>query len=227
MINIIKSQPAPLCLSKEKEKQSGDYKCGDVLKRLKDDFHNKCYICEEKELSTLNVEHFRPHKGNKDLKFDWNNLFLSCGHCNNLKSDKYDNILNCTDNSRIIVDLLKFEIGGFPKSKVQVTALTPDPEVASTAELLNKIYNGTTKLKIIESENITQKAMKEVNSLTEILLEYYKGKRENKNVDIGWEKIKLKLSMNSPFTAFKIWVIKNEPIYFEEFKKLIQSSFSE
>ena len=32
MINITKSQPAPECLSKEKEKANGDYKCGEVLK---------------------------------------------------------------------------------------------------------------------------------------------------------------------------------------------------
>ena len=44
MINITKSQPAPLCLSTEKEKANGDYKCGEVLKRITKDFHNKCYI---------------------------------------------------------------------------------------------------------------------------------------------------------------------------------------
>ena len=70
-----KSQPAPPCLAKEKQKATGDYKCGDVFERTKTDFKNKCYICENKEPITINIEHFRPHKGDKKLKFDWNNLF--------------------------------------------------------------------------------------------------------------------------------------------------------
>lgn len=39
----------------------------------------------------------KSHKGNLDLKFDWDNLFLSCKHCNNTKGDRFDNILNCMD----------------------------------------------------------------------------------------------------------------------------------
>ena len=69
MLFFAKSQPA------------GDYKCGDVLELLKNDFKNKCYICECKEsLISRNTEHFIPHKGDKNLKFDWNNLFWSCSH---------------------------------------------------------------------------------------------------------------------------------------------------
>ena len=104
MINIKKSEHPPKCLSEEKKKANGDYKCGEVLDRLKEDFHNKCYLCEEKEPSTINVEHFIPHQGNKDLKFDWKNLFWACGHCNNTKLAKYKNIIDCTDFSRIVTD---------------------------------------------------------------------------------------------------------------------------
>ena len=97
MLFFEKSQPAPACLKIEKKKANGDYKCGDVLPRLKKDFKNKCYICEQKEPTSINVEHFIPHKGDSELKFSWDNLFWSCAHCNNIKSDKYNNILNCTD----------------------------------------------------------------------------------------------------------------------------------
>ena len=88
MINIVKSQPSPECLSIEAQKKNGDYKCGEVLSRIKNDFYNKCYICETQAPTTINVEHFRPHKGNVSLKFDWNNLFYACGHCNNTKLAK-------------------------------------------------------------------------------------------------------------------------------------------
>ena len=63
MIYIEKSQPAPKCLETKKNKTNGDYKCGNVLERIKNDFNNKCYICEYKEPETINIEHFRPHKG--------------------------------------------------------------------------------------------------------------------------------------------------------------------
>jgi 5-methylcytosine-specific restriction endonuclease McrA len=69
-----------------------------VLNRIQTDFRNKCYLCEFKAPTNINTEHFFPHKGNVDLKFDWNNLFYCCGHCNNTKGDRpeFDEILNCT-----------------------------------------------------------------------------------------------------------------------------------
>ena len=58
MLYFKKSQPAPKCLAIEKKKSNGDYKCGTVLARLKDDFRNKCYICEYSKPPSINVEHF-------------------------------------------------------------------------------------------------------------------------------------------------------------------------
>lgn len=95
MVYFKKTKPAPNSLKTEKLKRNGKYNKDDVVKQLVEDFCGKCYICEDKS-SSLNVEHFIPHKGNNNLKFDWNNLFLSCSHCNNVKLDKFDNILNCT-----------------------------------------------------------------------------------------------------------------------------------
>lgn len=101
MIYLPKSQPAPNCLESEKRKKSGDYKCGNVLERLKNDFKNKCYLCEDKGIRKIEIEHFAPHQGDIDLKFDWHNLFFACGHCNNTKIAKYDDILNCTLENEI------------------------------------------------------------------------------------------------------------------------------
>ncbi len=221
MINIEKSRPAPACLSLEKQKKNGDYKCGEVLERIKDDFHNKCYLCEESEPSTINVEHFVPHKGNKDLKFDWNNLFYACGHCNNTKSDKYNDILDCTNPSNIILELLKFEIKPFPKEKVKITALSPDNQTVSTADLLDKIYNGSTKLKNIEAENIRKKLIREIIDFQHLLMNYYEPGVSSEDKEYLKRKIKIKLSPATAFTAFKIWVIKNNEGLFSEFGDLI------
>lgn len=99
MVKIKRSFPAPESLAVEAKKANGSYNERDVVERLKKDFHNKCYICEIKELQDPNVEHLLPHKNGKypERKFDWENLFWSCGHCNGIKnSNKYDKgIIDC------------------------------------------------------------------------------------------------------------------------------------
>ncbi len=220
MINIKKSQPAPLCLSDEKEKANGDYKCGHVLKRLKDDFHNKCYICEEREPSSINTEHFKPQKKYPKLIFDWNNLFFACTHCNSIKGVK-DNLIDCTDNSEIITDLLKFEIKPFPREKAKVTPLISRLDINSTAQLLNEVYNGTTELKNIEGLNIRNKLIREIVEFGRLLQEYYDFGLTKEDKEYLQKKIKQKLSKEAPFTAFKIWIIKDNEELLKEFKELI------
>lgn len=99
MVKVVRSFPAPESLAEEAKKISGRYDKPDVIERLKRDFHDKCYICEMKELQDPNVEHLLPHKNGKYLerKFDWENLFWSCGHCNAIKKNsKYDaGIIDC------------------------------------------------------------------------------------------------------------------------------------
>ena len=95
MINIKRSYPAPSSLEREKVKKSGKYNLQDVIDMLDVDFKSKCYLCEIKA-TAFEVEHLVAHENNIDLKFDWDNLFLSCRHCNNIKSNKFNNILYCT-----------------------------------------------------------------------------------------------------------------------------------
>lgn len=78
------------------------YNTPEVNAALVEMFHGKCYICENKRASSFQIEHLRPHKSNVDLKYDWNNLFWSCAHCNNLKNAGYEPILDC---SQVDVDL--------------------------------------------------------------------------------------------------------------------------
>jgi len=89
MIHLSKRQLPPNITIKSKK----DYQSGVVFEILAEDCHNKCYICEDKP-TTINVEHIIPHRGDPELQFDWNNLFLACGHCNNIKGEKYDEILD-------------------------------------------------------------------------------------------------------------------------------------
>lgn len=50
MVKVKRSFPAPESLAEEAKKASGRYDKPDVIERLEKDFHNKCYICEMKEL---------------------------------------------------------------------------------------------------------------------------------------------------------------------------------
>lgn len=102
MVKVERSMPAPESLAIEAGKANGSYKEKDVIERLEQVFNGKCYICEIKPLSDPQVEHLKPHKGGRypERKFDWDNIFLSCPHCNNIKSqDKYDdNVIDCYKN---------------------------------------------------------------------------------------------------------------------------------
>jgi hypothetical protein len=219
MINVLKSQPAPECLAIEKLKARGNYNCGDVLIRLNTDFHNKCYLCENKGFTTIHTDHFVPHQGDIDLKFDWNNLFRACGHCNNTKLQLLK-LLNCTDSSIKITDLIEFKAFGMPKEHLEIKATLQNPtvETQNTVNLLNAIYSGTTKNKEMASENLRDKVTIEVATFTDYLKVFY---NEEGLTDLEKEKIKAKIRMRlspeSAFTAFKIWIIKTNKTYLRDF----------
>jgi uncharacterized protein (TIGR02646 family) len=218
MIYFAKSQPAPDCLEREKQKANGDYKCGCVLEQLKTDFKNKCYICESKEPTSINVEHFTAHRGDKDLMFDWLNLFWSCGHCNNTKLDKFEPILNCMDldDVSVLEQQLRFVFKPFPHEPVQIETTSNDGKVLNNRDLLLAVFNGTTKLKNIEADNLRNQLLKEIKHYQDQLIEYYEALDDDaKNYHLL--KIKSHLNSASAFTAFKRQIVKDNPTLFIEF----------
>ncbi len=221
MIYFEKTQPPPPCLAIEKAKTNGDYKCEGVLEKLKNDFHNKCYICEQKAPTTINVEHFVAHQGDKDLKFDWNNLFWACGHCNNIKLAKFNDILNCTVKSELIETKLKYKPIFFPKEIVYIEALDSDLKTQNTQKLLTLVYNGSTEFKHIQAENIKRLLRNEINDFRAALEGYFEYENDNEQKDYFLHQIKLRLSKSSAFTAFKQWIIRDNVALEEEFGHLL------
>ena len=222
MIKIIRKQTSPLCLEDEKLKNNGKYNCGDVIEKLEKDFYGKCYLCESNQFS-INVEHFTPHKKNKDLKFDWNNLFFACSHCNNIKLAKYDNILNCTDNINI-EEYLYYNSDSvlFPKYEINITINQEFNSCAKTkqsAELLNKIYNGHTDLKIKDAEKLKDNLLEHLTKFQSKLLKYTKSKFNPNKQKRYKKKIIDELHNSSHFCAFKRYIIKNNNELNKEFKK--------
>ncbi len=225
MINITKAQKIPQSLAIEKAKPSStNYRAVDVVEQIHTDFHNKCYLCEYYAPTTINVEHFVPHRGNRDLMFDWANLFYVCGHCNSQKGDNFDNILNCTDDSHKILDWIRFSINPYPKEKVDIQCENNSTHVQNTVELLLRVYNGeNTGLKTAEGENIRERLIEEMVKFTKRLHKYFKQTIAEKDKNRYRQKIGEMLSPKSPFTAFKVWVIKENHVLFNEFGKYLST----
>jgi hypothetical protein len=221
MVNFTKTTEIPASLAIEKQKglnaegkPKGSHSGADVLKLLEADFHKKCYLCETKGLTSINVEHFIPHKNNIDLYFEWDNLYWSCGHCNNIKLASYNTkpenmLLNCLNPNHQVCEAIRYQVvRGFPKDKFTFSAqhsLIENPHVvASTIEFLDKVYNGHTILKEIEGANMRENVMEELLSFINDVHNYH---TETEDKDIYLLKIKRHLNKSSAFTAFKRWYV--------------------
>ena len=176
MVLVERSYPAPKSLATEALKKGGSYSKPDVVERLRRDFHDKCYICEVKPVDDPEVEHRLPHKGGMypDRKFDWDNLFYSCGHCNTVKNKaKYDEgIIDCcrTDpEKRITQELVENE--------VIAMAIDPtDREACLTAELLREVFmSENPALRKFASAARLEKLQLRMNALCEKLSVYAEG----------------------------------------------------
>ena len=222
MLYFEKSSPSPECLQEEKNKASGSYSCGDVLDRLRVDFHNKCYICEDSQPHSINVEHLIPHRGDSELKFAWDNLFWSCSHCNNTKLDKYDDILNCTEEELDIESKLSYEFKPYPFESVTVVPLSNDQNCINTAALIEAVFNGSTKLKKIESANLRNKLLDEMQEFQQYLIEYFRPTADESEKEQYKSKIRAHLHRASSFTSFKRCVIKENSRLSAEFSCFIE-----
>lgn len=203
-------------LKREKEKLSGNYNQPEVIDALKLIFNNKCYICENKKITSYNIEHLRPHKDqNIDLKFDWNNLFLTCGHCNNIKSSRYENILDCTEVD--VDELIAFrKDGNFAWDEhIEIKPIVNSLEVDETVDLLKKVYNGTTAMKKMEAINIKKELRNEIIKFMNAINEYWDAEGEDKE-DAKYLIIR-ELKPSSPFAAFKRWIIRDNRQNLNEF----------
>lgn len=210
-------------LERQKTLESGTYNLKVIVDALKEVFFDKCYICEDNMITSFNIEHFRPHKGNVDLKFSWDNLYYSCGHCNNIKLGKYENILDCMSDGEDVENAMQYKASTFPKKKIEIIPREDTEKVKNTAELLENVYNGTTTQKKLESEKLRQKVQKELIKFQDALNEYYYNSPDPEDKELSKANIRKLLHKKSAFTAFKRWVIMESEEYLKEFGQFIES----
>lgn len=208
MININRTSPAPENLVK---KSFDGVKSALITMQS-----NKCYLCERKAPDTSQIEHFVPTNKDETLRYVWENLFLACDHCNSIKnnvSDRKDltlDLLNCTDFSTIITDAICFGCEGKPREKVIITPVLDQPgqNVLDTVFLLNSIFNYHSEILAFDAKVLTDEVIKEMKSLLDLLHDYEYGSHTAAKKERILSDIKDTLSVESPFTAFKIWYIK-------------------
>lgn len=208
-----KAKAAVIALNKAKSSRKS-YNTPEVNAALYEMFYGKCYICENKENFSYQIEHLRPHRGNIELEYDWDNLFLSCTHCNNIKNAKYDPILDC---SEVDVDLkITFrKIGYFgTDEQYEFTALEDGVEVKNTIELLKETYYGNTPQKKLEAVHIRRKLRRNLSDFKNLIREY----EEAADIDKEDYKhaIREEVSCSAAFAAFKRWLLWDHKDRYEE-----------
>lgn len=132
---MVRINRSPLVSPALTERKS--YTADDIIDQLEHDSGNKCYICELAKLPDINVEHLHPHHGDPDLKFDWNNLFLCCPHCNSIKNRavyEKDIIDCCLVDPELLVDQRVND------DKITVSARVDTQEARNTAALIEDCF---------------------------------------------------------------------------------------
>ena len=140
---MVKIDRSPLPPGKTITKEA-DYTSGTLYELLKSDFNEKCYICEDRAAKRgIEIEHRHAHKGNAALKYDWNNLFFSCHHCNRLKNTCFNTIIDCTQDDP--EDYFNLKIKPDIKMEIIITKTKDASFVDETVKLLERVFNGESK----------------------------------------------------------------------------------
>lgn len=202
MVKIEKTTVPPASLAIEKKKASGSYREPDVIRQLQHDFNGKCYLCEIDELQNVEVEHLRPHGGDIERKFAWDNLFYSCAHCNSVKNQSkyHDVILDCCETEPETVLNQQF-IGGH----VKVEPLGETQEARMTAVLLTECFELTnTGIREIECQ-IRVNALSITMTTLYKALEKYRTNPSNRNL----RTLRGMLSRTYKFAGFTRTYVRN------------------
>ena len=214
MFNVERAKDIPPSLLKRQ-----GYGGQDVWDALSKMFYGKCYLCETHEPGDLNVEHLKSHRGDADLKFLWENLYFSCSRCNNVKLDKYDDILDCCEPNHNVFRAIKCLPPRMPYSgSLVIEAVMGDAKALKTAELLDRIFNSVhSPSKRIGAANLRHKVYEQCELLLQHVNNYFKGDSIEDERSLAIEKIRHLLRRDQPYSAFMRWIIledeKLKPIF--------------
>lgn len=218
MIKIHRSYPAPASLALEEKKKTGAYNLPDVTERLRKDFFDKCYICEIKPVADPEVEHRLPHKNNSipGRKYNWDNLFWSCRHCNSVKANpKYDQgILDCCTQ-----DPEEYLTYCVTEKNVEAKAFdSSQKDAVLTAQLITEVFNRTnTGIRIAACDTRVNQLLLEMNKLYVKLEDYCNEPGD----EFTLRSIRAMLKRESAFAGFKRSYIREHLEEYPEFRAFL------
>ncbi len=206
MFNVTRRETAPESLNRR------SWRGHDVAEALRKDFLDKCYLCESKEPTCFNVEHFYAHKGDEDKKYEWTNLYFCCSRCNNFKGAKY-NVLDCTNPRLDVCRLIRHVPPTTPYSQTLIVEpMNNDPLVVETADLLRKIYNqNDTGNQAVSSAYLRRKVHIKYYKLLECINRFGDNESLPCERDNALEQIKNMMGREQEFSAFLRWTVIDSP----------------
>lgn len=174
----------------------------DVQRQLLSDQHRKCYICECSVEANYHIEHLNSQANRQD----WNNLFLSCGYCNDKKLALYDNILNPATNN--IEDIIEQRLDTYSK-EAEFRSENNSTEVKHTIKLLENIFNGKEhdpNFRSPHEEVFYDRVEMSINDFMRKVVNY----RMNSS-QINEDIVREELVIGKELLGFKYWIIRDEP----------------
>ena len=206
MIKVFKKTTSPESLTVQKK-----YDSEEVKQQLIADHQGKCYLCERVLTTDFQVEHLHSQEHFPEEKYDWHNLFLSCSYCNGKKSNLFDNILNPAQEP--IESLITQELDYLNKKAAFKQVNTPaSTEVQQTLSLLERIFNGTHKMRKIKEERFFEDFLSKMNAFQKAINNFLMA--DNKQTRLVLQE---ELTINREFLGFKYWIIQNNPKLLSEF----------
>lgn len=206
MIRVKKSETVPESLITTKR-----YDGEDTKRHLIEDQHEKCYICERRLETDFTIDHLHGQNDYQDEKQAWSNLFLACSYCNGKKLNEFPDMLNPSQVN--IEDEIQQSID-FAHKKAVFNSLNKSTAHDETIKLLERVFNGTNKIRKIKENRFFNRVMHEVIDFLSDVNEY------RKRPSPETEKIvRDELSIKENFLGFKYWVIKTDPHLLEVFAK--------
>ncbi len=176
----------------------------EILDKLGIIFNNKCFLCEERYFrpSSLQVEHFKPHKGNEALKYDWNNLYLACGDTCNQYKGSFENILDPCNLEHNVENFIIYELTFIDHIPHFFSADENNILIKNTCDLLEKIHNGDKQDSINKTASLRNAIDRRAKELLFAIKDYFKAIQTNKNIEKqrAEQKIKEIASRKSPYT---------------------------
>lgn len=210
MIKIHRSPTIPKYLTEKNWERAKN----NVQWQLLKDFYGKCYICEDEVRKDAEVEHLLPVAVYPEHKFDWDNLFLSCSHCNKHKGARL-NIIDCckVDPERrilqkavVIVDSKSDEDNPQKRKFCNITVTPIDPEdieACATAALIQDCFTKEgSEFRGRALYCLTKDLKDSLDTLEIVIGEYEERKKAGENTVFQCKTLKQLVAAHQKFAGF-------------------------